>query len=238
MVNFKKSSEKIIESPLTQKSRFGWLPLVVILLLGLNLIKTFSNGKAISNLAQNKSNIYVQKLDGEVAVANSVERLARTETVIREYVKEWLILAYTWNLKEPNLFVSEGRIDYPLPLYWATMAIIPGEREAYLEWVSRRYEERFTFQNYIVGKEQSYVRVFREPVVEKVAEGVWDVTIIAYRTHARRNEILAQEKFNHLIRVRVIDPETEISNAENNPLQKIMGEMQNKGLQIIDINII
>ena len=222
---------------LTQKSRFGWIPIVVIAVIVTNLILTFNLQQKVSLLTVNKPYIYVQKVDGQVAVAKSADPLYRSEAVIQTFVGDWLTLAYTWNIKDPEQFVDENKINYPLPLYLASIAIVPEYREAYLASTSQKYSDRFVFENYIVGRDQSYVRIFQKPVVKKLKKGVWDVSIIAFRTHATGDSIFAQEEFNHVIRVRAIEPGNEQQVAQKNTfLEQVIKEMQNKGLQITEIN--
>ena len=184
------TTEKQVEHPLTQKSRFGWMPILFMAIVVINLILTLGVLGRIKSIETNSSDIYVQKSDGSVETAEPKSQLHREEEVIKTFVREWLILAYTWNTTDPKLFVRENSINYPLALYSASMALHPEYRQAYLTSVSRKYSQRFSFQNYIAGKDQSYVRVFREPVVEKIEEGLWEVTIIAYRTHSSDGSIV------------------------------------------------
>lgn len=232
-------NNKSIVHPLTQKSRFGWIPIIVVVIITTNLILSFNLQGKVNSLIVNKPYIYLQKIDGEVAVAQSVDPLYRSETVVQTFVEDWLTLAYTWNIQKPKMFVSENKVNYPLPLYSASMAIVPEYREAYLASISQKYSDRFPFENYIAGKAQSYVRVFQKPIVRKVEEGVWDVTIIAFRTHATGESILDQENFNHEIRVRAINPGNGRQVSQKDTfIQQAIKRMQNKGLQIIDINSI
>ena len=94
-----------------------------------------------------------------------------------------------------------------------------------------------SYEQYLSGKNQSYVRVFEQPIVEQVEPGVWDVTVIATRTHARGNAIMAQENFNHVLRLKAIDPGNQrLGHFEHTTLEKLFNQMQNLGLQIIKIN--
>ena len=230
-------NNKLPVHPLTQKSRFGWMPIVVLAIILSNLILSFNLQRKISLLTINKPYIYVQKVDGEIAVAEPVDPLYRSETVIQTFTRDWLTLAYTWNIQDPKMFISENKVNYPLPLYSASIAIMPEYREAYLASVSHKYRDRFVFENYIAGKDQSYVRIFQQPVVKKVEEGVWDVTIIAYRTHAKGDSIIAEEKFNHVIRIKAIVPNNKVQvSSQDFLIKQLFKEMQNKGLQIIEIH--
>lgn len=226
------------EDLLTQKSRFGWMPLVVILTLLINLILTLRLNQKVKILAREKPYIYVQKVDGEVAVAEAAEELEREDKVIQSFIGDWLKTAYTWQIKDPKQFVTENNINYPVPLYFASLAIAPDYREAYLAAVAKKYSDRFRFDKYISGTNQSKVRVFKKPIVESIEPGVWDVTIIAYRNHATGNSIFAEEQFNHVLRVRAIEPgrdNGESTLTEETFLAQEMEEMQNKGLQITKI---
>lgn len=243
--NYKKSDRtKSREDPLTQRSRFGWMPLVVVLTLLINLILTFRLNHRVGFLANNKPYIYVQKVDGEIAVSEAADELHRSDKVIQQFTEDWLKTAYAWQIKDPKQFVTENNINYPLPLYFASLAIAPDYREAYLTAIAKKYSEGFRFDNYISGTDQSYIRIFQKPVVESIEPGVWDVTIIAYRTHAKEDSIFAEEQFNRVLRVRAIEPgdeptkralEQADSSTEETALEQQMKNMQNKGLQIIKI---
>lgn len=224
-------------TPLTQRSRFGWMPIFVITTLLFNCYLTFKLLGLNKSAVASRPYIYVQKTDGTVELAEPVDELYRSEAVLQAYAEDWLKLAYTWSSSNPNSYVSERQVKYPLPLYMASQAIVPGYREAYLGSVSHKYSQQFTFDLYLTGKHQSYVRVFNKPVVEQVEPGVWDVTVIATRTHSQGKSIVAQEKFNHKFRLKAIYPgNSRLGNRQQTILQKLFNKTQNQGLQIIQIS--
>ena len=223
--------------PLTQRSRFGWMPILFLVIVFCNLFINFMGLSRMKKIAQNQPYIYMQKVDGTVEKGSPVEEFWRSEAVVANFVEDWLTLAYSWNLNDPKQFVREKQSNYPLPLYVASMAIEPVYREAYLESISEKYKNRFPFQVYISGKNQSYIRVFEEPIVEEIEPGTWEVAIYAYRTHMEGNANIAHEKFNHLIRVRAVRPSNErLASEKDTFAREIMNQMQNKGLQIIQVS--
>ncbi len=226
-----------LQHPLTQRSRFGWMPIAIIATLLVNCFLTFRLLGLNKSAVTSKPYIYVQKADGTVERAEPANKLYRSEAVVKAYAEDWLKLAYTWRSSNPNAYVSEGQVKYPLPLHTASHAIAPGYRETYLASTNHKYSKQFSFDLYLSGKYQSYVRVFEEPVIEQVEPGVWNVTVIATRTHAQGNSIVAQEKFNHVFRLKAIDPgNSRLGNKHDTTLEKLLKKMQNQGLQIISIS--
>lgn len=227
------SADKIL---LTQRSRFGWLPLAIVTTLLFNCYLTFKLLGLNKSAVTNRPYIYVQKTDGTVEIAEPALDLYRSEVVLQSYAEDWLKLAFTWRSSNPNTFVSEGQVKYPLPLHIASQAILPGYREAYLVAVNQKYSQQFSFNNYLTGSHQSYIRVFKKPIVKQVEPGIWDVTVIATRTHSRGKSIIAQEKFNHTLRLKAVYPgNSRLAHSQQTFLEKLFNKTQNQGLQIINI---
>ena len=230
-------SEDKSKHPLEAKTRFGWMPIAIIGTLMFNCFLTFQLLGLNKSAVTSRPYIYMQKANGTTDKAVPVDELYRSEAVLKAYAQDWLKLAYTWRSKNPDLYVIERQSKYPLPLHTASQAIIPGYRETYLDSTNLKYSERFPLENYISGQHQSYVRVFEQPVVVAVEPGVWDVTVIATRTHAQGNSTIAQEKFNHVFRIRAIDPgNSRLNTNKDSTLEKLFDQMQNQGLQIINIS--
>ena len=222
---------------LTQSSRFGWMPFAIVGVILLNLVLTWQIQGEISSLRNNQPYIYLQKTDGTVDQGRPVNPRERTDEVVETFVEDWLTQAYTWNIQDPDLFVRSNGENFPLPLYVASFAIKPVYREAYLNSVAQKYQDKFPFQKYIAGVQQSKVLIFEQPIVEPKEAGIWDVTIIAYRTHSAGNDVIAQEKFNHVITVRAIRPSNQrFTLKKDSFLAQVMNQMQDRGLQIIQIS--
>ena len=227
------------DHPLYQPPKFSRLPLFIIVLLLLNLVATCGNSVATRRVARNQPYIYVQSRLGTTEQATPVDPLYRTDEVIAKFTEDWLKLAYTWKTspEKSGASVNEQGIDFPYPFHAASVAIIPGYREAYMELIAQKYDREFSFGSYISGQTQSYVRTFERPKVELVEKGVWDVTVVATRTHARGDSIFAHEIFNHVIRVQAIKPDAgNLWGNQETHLGKLFSEMQEQGLQIIDIS--
>ncbi len=224
---------------LAKRDRFRYLPLVVISLLLMNLVATCQNSQTAKKSAINQPYIYVQQPDGTVIEANPMGSKKRTEATIALFTEDWLKLAFTWKNtteKKDNAFVQERNVNFPEAFHQASLAIEPGYREAYMDMVAKKYDEKFPLNRYVSGQNQSYVRIYEKPSIEQVSEGVWDVAIVATRVHGNAESIFAQEIFNHVIRVRAVKPTREPWGSPETPLEKSLNQMQKQGLQIIEIN--
>lgn len=236
------------DHPLFQPSRFRYLPLSVLLLLIINLLATCHNARTSQLAAKHQPYIYVENADGTTTEAKPVDPLMRSEAVIAKFSEDWLKLAYTWKIapETGERLVNERGVDFPYQFHKASLAIIPGYREAYMDLTAKKYQQEFVFADYINGQHQCQVRIF-EPkndakqgsTVQSVEPGVWDVTIVATRDHAINNSIVAHEIFNHVIRVRAIRPSSgdeELWGERDTHLGKLMNEMQKQGLQVIRVS--
>lgn len=236
-----KTKSKQIDNLLTQKSRFGWMPIVVILTLLTNCFLTLQVLRLSKITMVSRPYIYVQKPEGVTDIAQPVDKLHRTDAVLSSYAEDWLKLAYTWRSNKPNAHITEGNIKYPLPLHMASHAIAPGYRETYLVSTHHKYNSlnnnQFNFNQYLTGQYQSHIRVFEQPVVKQIKPGLWDVTVIATRTHTQGNSVIAQEKFNHQLRLKAIDPgNSRITFKNPTSLEKLFSKTQLQGLQIVKIS--
>ncbi len=224
---------------LAKRDKFRYLPLVVISLLLMNLVMTCQNSLTAKMSAKNQPYIYVQQPDGGVIEGNPMGSKERTEATIALFAQDWLKLAFTWKNTDPktkNAFVNERNINFPSPFHQASLAIEPGYRAAYMDMVAKKYDDKFPLNRYVSGQNQSYVRIYENPSVKQVSEGVWDVAIVATRVHGNMKSIFAQEIFNHVIRVRAVKPTREPWGSPETPLEKSLNQMQLQGLQIIEIN--
>ncbi len=222
---------------LAKSDKFRYLPLGVIGLLIMNLIATCSNSRTSQMAAKNQPYIYVQNIDGSVTEAQPTDSLERTEAVISKFATDWLKLAFTWKNGTNTgneTFVNERGTDFPQPFHQASLALEPGYREAYMDVIAKKYKEEFPFNLYTSGQNQSYVRIYEKPTVKQVEKGVWDVAVVATRIHGNSESIIAQEIFNHVIRVRAVKPPPR--GQPETPLEKSLNQMQKQGLQIIEIN--
>lgn len=225
-------------NPLAEQPRFEWLPIAIVGMIFLNLFLTWQTKGDIRNLKRQQPYIYVQQENGDIVKAKSENPLFRNDNVVANFVEDWLTVAYSWDIQNPNLFMvaTEEKAKIPLPLYAASFAISPEYRETYLHSTAIKYKIKFPFEKYIVGSNQSRVRVFEYPIVKKIDEQTWKVIVIAYRTHSADDKIIAEEKFNHVITVRAVKPSNKRLKLKNsNFLSQVMSDNQDKGLQIIKI---
>ncbi len=224
--------------PLNKPSPFRYLPLLIWAVLLFLLFNSCNNSRQLKLAIQNKPYIYVQTDDESIVKAKVVAPSYREEGVIRDFVENWLEIAFTWqNQEQKNYFVTERNIDFPLPFYLASLGIKPGYREAFMDGTYQKYDQKFPFHQYISGEYQSYVRTFKDPVVSPVEPGVWDVKIVTTRTHARKNSIIAHEILNRIIRVQAIKPSDDnyLWGEPTTELGRLLNQMQKQGLQVIEI---
>jgi hypothetical protein len=227
--------------PLSTPSRFKHLPLVVLFLLILNLLATCHNSRTSQRGAENRALIYVQTPDGEVIQASPKDSLDRSDATISLFVQNWLKLAYTWQSppSRGDAFIKERGTDFPYQFHGASFAISPGYREAYMDLIAREYQEKFPLANYISGRHQSYVRIFESPKIVPVSKGVWDVQVVATRTHVEGKSIFAHEIFNRVVRVRAITPSSNRDQKRRSNrdtyVSKMFESMERQGLQIVEI---
>ena len=234
------SSELNSNHPLAQPSKFRYLPLVILGLLLLNLFSSCNNSRLLNLAIKHKPYIYIQTPEGKTIQGQPVEPWQREETVIAHFTETWLKTAFSWqNTPEKGAYVNEQGVDFPNQFHAASIAIKPGYREAFLSITAQKYQKKFPFSKYISGQYQSYVRVFEQPIIIPVKgeQGVWDVKIVATRTHAAARSILGHEIFNRIIRVRAIKPSDEqyLWGQEETYLGKLLHNLQKQGLQIIEI---
>lgn len=227
--------------PLHQQSKFQYLPLFVLVLMLLNLLATCSNTRTLQTAIKNKPYIYVQNPDGTTIQGKPVDPLYRSDAVVRKFAEDWLKVAFSWKLppEKGKPFVTERGVDFPSQFHAASLAIVPGYREIFMDLTAKKYQREFAFGNYITGQFQSNVQIFEDSKVQQVEKGVWDVTVVATRTHATGDSILAQEIFNRVVRVRVIKDSSEnqkLWGGRDTHLGKLLNEMQLQGLQFTQIN--
>jgi len=229
------------EHPLVRSPRFKYVPLLIIALLILNLLTTCNNSRVLQKAIENKPYIYVQNPDGKTIQATPSDPLYRSDATLSKFSDDWLKLAFSWKTppEKGEAFVNERKVDFPYQFYEASLAIQPGYREAYMDRIAQKYQRQFPLENYITGQWQSDVKTYQKPKIQPVEKGVWDVAIVATRTHAVGLSIFAREVFNHVIRVRAIDPATddgELWGNQDTHLGKLLAKMQRQGLQIIQID--
>ena len=231
--------------PLARPSPFRYMPLFILVVLLLNLFNSCNNSRRLDLAIQNKPYIYVQSTNGEIIKAEPVDPFHREENVIANFAENWLKLAFTWQkaANPDQNYVKERGVNYPYSFYLASLAMQPGNREAFMDATKKKYREDFLFTKYISGEYQSYVRIFEKPVVSlvknddgEVIPGVWAVKIVATRTHAAGEAIIAHEIFNKIIRLRAVKPSDDCERAWldcQTELGKLLNQMQKKGLQVV-----
>ncbi len=233
---------------LEKPSPLRYLPLLMWGMILLLLVNSCNNSRKLDLSIKNKPYIYVQKKDAEIIKAEAVDPLHRDKKVLQDYGENWLKIAFTWqktSSTEKN-HVPENGINYPYRFHVASLAIKPGVRETYMRSIYEKYREKFPFEKYIANQYQSYVRVFEKPIVTEVIDekgkkipGLWDIKIVATRTHAQDKSIIAHEVLNRIIRLKAIKPSDDKflwgEKTSNLELGELLNQMQKQGLYIVQI---
>jgi hypothetical protein len=219
--------------------RFQPIPIAVVVLLILNFFVACGANRAANQARESQPYIYVYGPDGSAQRARPQSDLARPESVIKSYAERFIQVGFTWNTKvidkgEENGFNVEG-VMIPTPLYYASFGIQPGFRESYLKGYAQKSTNTYSLSDYVNGSKEVDVKVFGEPKVQKVADGVWDVTVIATRIHHSNRQVFANEIFNHVLRLQAIKPAVNPWGERQSFVGKLVNEMQHQGLQIIQI---
>ena len=233
---------------LNKPSPLRYLPLLMwVMMLGI-LVNSCNNSRKLDKAIQNKSYIYVQKQDAEMVKAQPVNPLYRSERVLKDFGETWLRVAFTWQKtsSKENSYVTERGVNYPREFHLASLAIKPGLRESYMKKTYEKYQKKFPFSKYISHQYQSRIDLYRQPTViavqdesGRVIPGLWDVKIVALRTHSQDKSIIAHEVFNRVIRLRAIKPSDQRylwgEKTSDLSLGELLNQMQKQGLQIIQI---
>ncbi|MDJ0647137.1 MAG: hypothetical protein QNJ60_00385 [Xenococcaceae cyanobacterium MO_188.B19] len=235
-------------NPLDKPNPLRYVPLLMWGMILLLLVNSCNNSRKLDKAIQNKPYIYVQKQDAEMVKAKPVNPLHREEKVLKDFGETWLRIAFTWqktSSKEKN-YVTEKGVNYPIEFHLASLAIKPGIREAYMKSTYEKYRDQFTLAKYIANQYQSRIDIYYQPIVTAVQDesgavipGLWDVKIVAIRTHAQDKSIIAHEVFNRVIRLRAIKPSDEKylwgDKTSDLSLGELLNQMQKQGLQVIQI---
>jgi hypothetical protein len=98
--------------------------------------------------AKNQPYIYVQKPDSTTVLAGPVESSYRSDATIAKFTEDWLKLAYSWKTppQENEAYVRERGVDLPYQLHAASVALVPGYRETYLDSTAKKYQKQFPFK--------------------------------------------------------------------------------------------
>ncbi|HEY9824231.1 MAG TPA: hypothetical protein V6D19_02200 [Stenomitos sp.] len=219
--------------------RFQPIPIAVVVLLTLNLFVACGANRAANQARESQPFIYVYGPDGSAQEARPKSDITRPDAVLKSYAERFIQVGFTWNKQvvdkgEEKGFAVEG-ITIPTPLYYASFGIQPGFRESYLKGLAQKSGKDYTLSDYINGSKEVEVKIFGEPKVQKVGEGLWDVTVIATRIHHSNGQVFANEIFNHVLRLQAIKPAVNPWGERQTLIGTLVTQMQHQGLQIIQI---
>ena len=234
--NFKKLKADFLT---TKQPRFQAVPLLVVVLLALNFFASCSARNAALQARKMQPYIYVHNPDGSAIQSEPQPALYRPEATIKSFAENFIRVGFTWtpeslNEDQQSSYPERG-VQIPTSLYYSSFALQPGFREEYLQEYIKRYSNNFNLVDYLNGSKGVDVKIFGEPRVQQVAEGVWDVTVVATRIHHSNNEPFANEVFNHVLRVQAIKPSENIWGERSSFIGGLVHDMQKQGLQIIQI---
>lgn len=170
------------DTPQQKKRKIPWLFIGFGSSYVFLFIAVLGIGANLASIRDERSTLFI-KTDDQTIHAERADPLYRSESQVKAYARQWFKTAYTWNSEDQTKKV--GPITYPAKLWAASFAMDLGMREGWLEQVRNRYAQQLPLEAYTIGKMEAVIELTREPMVEKVDEGLWRVTVVADRAHIK-----------------------------------------------------
>jgi hypothetical protein len=228
------------KTKLTQNSnqRTVLYQLLILLAVMMNMTISCSNSSKISRVNQ-KQIIGVQLADGQVVTAQTSQVNERSNLVINNFVEKWLYLSFNWTTDDLTVEVEKIKAKVPGNVYASTFAVTTKNdfRHQYIkqfaELIDKATGKKSSIQSAI-----SIDYISEKPT--KIQEGLWEVTIVSTWTGLDRSsgQEVFQIPFNkklHLKSIPIAGKPTFTSPEEITQLQSIVNEINQYGLQIIEI---
>ena len=203
------SQAKKVMAVLEKPSLMRYAPVALMGLLLANLFVSCSGWLTAGKLIRDRPYIYVHNAEEGTAVkAKAVDHLHREPAIVTKFAKDWLTLAYTWQLKGlKTASVRESGYEFPAPFHAASLALMPGFREGYLPQQLAKYaKDDLNMSRYLSGSQESYIKFHQEPILEEIKPGLWNVSIISTRVHAQGSAVFANEVFNFSLKLQAVPP--------------------------------
>ncbi|ARV59392.1 hypothetical protein BZZ01_12835 [Nostocales cyanobacterium HT-58-2] len=204
------------------------LPLFVVATFGLNVLTILLlmfHGSMLQRLSGQLPQSLVQLVDGRAITIESQENLERNPETIRRFVGETMTMMFTWSGKQP-----------PQTVWQATSELLSGD-------LRRKFEAEITqgipknVSANVVGNAESLLLVRSISQPEKIADGEWQLEIVANRLifAGYNNKIGEAIPFNKKILVRALDTQAISLPNVQNPLYSTVYRLNEARLEIYNI---
>jgi hypothetical protein len=234
------SLRRVTKSKADDRNFFGFFLLLSLGLGTLNLLMSLGLWIAYSGVANKKPPTLVQAVDGRAMVVNSMESRDRTPVVIRKFVADSLVLLLSSSGKLPSTMDKAGELDQGVPVeipgkgqrkvstsaWQASFALSEDFRPSALQAVAV-----LTPPGSFAGQAQMMLVPVHIGDPEKVAEGQWQVHVIAnLMTVSVGTTQGVSVPFNKTIYLRSIDTPTPTD--ASGPLERAVYGIRQSGLEI------
>lgn len=228
------------KTKLTQNSnqRTVFYQLIILLAVIMNMTISCSNSGKISRVNQNQI-MGVQLADGQVVTAQTSQASDRSDLVINNFVEKWLYLSFNWTTDDLTVEIEKTKAKVPGNVYASTFAVTTKKdfRNSYIkqfaELIDKATGKKSSIQSAI-----SIDYISEKPT--KIGEGLWEVTVVSTWTglDTSNGKEVFQIPFNKKLRLKSIPiagKPTFTKSEDNTQLQNIVNEINQYGLQIIEI---
>jgi uncharacterized protein YlzI (FlbEa/FlbD family) len=215
------------------RDRLASVFLFLLVLTGINTLLTFCNTAHLQQLASRRPT-QVQLVNGQSVVVSEKEANYRTPQVIQNFMRQWIVLTWSWDTKIDPKNRDLGRSvgnnkKVTTPTWFAASLLRQGFDEAFLKEISG-----IVPLDVFNGKTTSvaYINFMSQP--RQVRPGQWQVDILATRIISRVGGRTTTLRLNKTYTVGVTDyPPDNIQRFE--PWVQELYNLRNSGLQILDI---
>ena len=212
--------------------------LITLSIVMINGMISCSNSGKIGRVNQNQI-MGVQLADGQVVTAQTSKASDRSNLVINNFVEKWLYLSFNWTTDDLTVEVEKTKSKVPGNVYASTFAVTTKKdfRQQYIkqfaELIGSATGKKSSIQSAI-----SIDYISEKPT--KISEGLWEVTVVSTWTglDTSNGKEVFEIPFNKKLRLKSIPiagKPTFTSPEEITQLQSIVNEINQYGLQIIDL---
>lgn len=213
--------------------------LITLSIVMINGMISCSNSSKIGQVNQ-KQIMGVQLADGQVVTAQTSKVNDRSNPVLNNFVEKWLYLSFNWTTDDLTVEIEKTKSKIPGNVYASTFAVTTKKdfRNSYIkqfaELIDKATERKSSIQSAI-----SIDYISEKPT--KIGEGLWEVTVVSTWTglDTSNGKEVFQIPFNKKLRLKSIPiagKPTFTSPEEITQLQSIVNEINQYGLQIIEID--
>ena len=228
------------KTKLTQNSnqRTVLYQLLILLAVIMNMTISCSNSSKISRVNQNQI-MGVQLSDGQVVTAQTSQVNERSNLVLNNFVEKWLYLSFNWTTDDLTVEIEKTKAKVPGNVYASTFAVTTTKdfRHQYIKQFAELIDKA-TGKKPSIQSAISIDYISEKPT--KIEEGLWEVTVVSTWTglDTSNGKEVFQIPFNKKLRLKSIPiagKPTFTSPEEITQLQSIVNEINQYGLQVIDL---